>query len=75
MLHTGSLHMFEYRLKTALEDVEGGGTIFANVFSKSSNIGIDEAIDYLHSVVEEEKLESDKADEIIELLERSSRLR
>jgi len=75
MLRTGDLDHFEYKLKQLLADVGGGGPIFANVMSKSSNIGTDEAIDYLNYVVEGGGLARAKADDVIELLERSSRFR
>lgn len=71
----GKLSSFEYQLKMALEDVEAGGTIFSNIYSKSSNIGIAEAIEYIETIVTDGNIEEDKASELIELLNRFSKFR
>ncbi len=75
MLDMGKLNTFRYELKKVLVDVEGGKPLFANIFSKTSNIGIDETKKYIYSVLEKEDIEEDKAAEIIDLLNRFSKFR
>jgi len=74
-LAMGKLSTFEYLLKKALEDVEMGGTIFGNIYSKAANVGTEEAKQYVESITDDESIERDKADEIIGLLNRYSKMR
>ena len=75
MLNMRNLSSFRYHLKMTLDGVEGGGPLYANIFSKSSNIGIDEAKQYVQTVVDEGKLSRDKASEIFDLLRKFSKFR
>lgn len=74
-LAMGQLSTFEYLLKKALEDVEMGGTIFGNIYSKAANVGTEEAKQYVESIADDESIERAKADEIIGLLNRYSKMR
>ncbi len=66
---------FEFRLKKLLDGMEGSGIIFGNICSKSVNIGMDEAIDYVEVLVEDSNIEKSKATEIVALLDKYSTLR
>jgi hypothetical protein len=74
-LNMRKLSSFEYYLKLALEDVEAGGTIFGNIYSKSTNLGIDEARKYVDILVEDGNIDEDKAREVIDLLNKFSKFR
>ena len=74
-LNMGKADGFEFRLKNLLEGMEGSGTIFGNICSKSINVGIKEAISYVEALAEDSNIEMSKADEIVELLKRYSTLR
>ena len=74
-LNMGKLSSFEYQLKKILEDVETGGAIFGNVYSKSTNLGIAEAKEYVEALADEGNIEKDKASEIIGLLNKFGTLR
>ncbi len=71
----GNISGFKFRLRNMLDGVEGGETIFANVNSKSTNIGIEEAKSYVHDSVTQGDLKKEKGDEILDLLKRYSKLR
>lgn len=71
----GKLSSFEYNLKNALNGVEGNGVIFGNVCSKATNLGIEDARKYVEKLAEEGNIGEDKAAEIVDLLNRYSRLR
>jgi hypothetical protein len=75
MLDMGNFSSFKYRLRKILEEMEGSEPIFANINSKSSNIGIDSTKKYIEDTVEQGTLKREKADEIIELLDRFSKYR
>ncbi len=75
MLNMGKHSSFKYQLKRTLDEVEGSEPIFANVNSKSINIGTDDAKKYIEDVVKQGKIEREKADEIIDLLDRFSKYR
>jgi hypothetical protein len=75
MLDMGNFSSFKYRLRKILEEMEGSEPIFANINSKSSNIGIDSTKKYIEDIVEHGTLKREKADEIIELLDRFSKYR
>ncbi len=75
MLDMGSFSSFKYRLRNILEDMEGSEPIFANINSKSTNIGIDNTKKYIEEIVKDGSLKREKADEIIELLGRFSKYR
>jgi len=75
MLDMGKHDSFKYRLRQVLEDVVGSEPILANINSKSTNLGIDNAKEYLETIVEEGSIERNKAEEIIELLHRYSKYR
>jgi hypothetical protein len=75
MLNMGKISSFKFRLRGILEEVEGSEPIFANVNSKSINVGIEETKKYLEDVVKLGDIKSEKADEIIELLDRFSKYR
>jgi hypothetical protein len=75
MLDMGKVSSFKFRLRKILEDVEGNDPIFANVNSKSVNLGITDAKLYIEDVVKQGNLKKDKADEIIELLDRFTKYR
>jgi hypothetical protein len=75
MLDMGNFSSFKFRLRNILEDMEGSEPIFANINSKSSNIGIDSTKKYIEDTVEQGTLKREKADEIIELLDRFSKYR
>jgi hypothetical protein len=75
MLDMGNHSSFKFRLRKILEGVDGGDIVFANVNSKSMNIGISEAKEYVEDKVEKEDLIKEKADEILALLERFSKYR
>jgi hypothetical protein len=66
---------FEFRLKNLLDGIEGSGTIFGNICSKSVNIGINETINYVEVLVEDSNIEKSKATEIVVLLNKYSTLR
>ena len=66
---------FEYRLKNLLDGIEGSGIIFGNICSKSINISTIEAKKYVEALRVDGNIESEKAAEIVELLNRYSRLR
>ncbi len=74
-LNMGKLSSFEYNLKKILEDVETGGAIFGNIYSKSTNLGITEAKEYVEVLADDGNIERDKASELIELLNRFGTLR
>lgn len=74
-LNMGKLSSFEYQLKKILEDVGTGGAIFGNIYSKSTNLGITEAIKYVEALAEDGNIEKDKAGELIELLNNFSKFR
>lgn len=74
-LNMGKLDSFEYHLKNMLNGVEGKGTIFGNICSKSVNLGITEAKNYVEVLAQDGNIEQDKAAQIVELLNRYSRLR
>ncbi len=74
-LNMGKLSSVEYDLKKDLDDVEVRGTIFGNIFSKSTNIGIAEAKEYVEALADEGNIEKDKASEIIGLLNKFGTLR
>ncbi len=71
----GKLSSFEYDLKKVLKDVEVRGTIFGNIYSKSTNLGIAEAKEYVEALADEGNIERDKASEIIGLLNKFGTLR
>jgi hypothetical protein len=75
LLDMGKTSSFKYRLRNLLSGVEGSDPIFANVNSKSINVGTDDAKKYLEDVVKHGAIERTKADEIIELLDRFSKYR
>ncbi|RMF89893.1 MAG: hypothetical protein D6733_05305 [Methanobacteriota archaeon] len=75
MLDMGRSSSFRYRLRAILEDVEGSEPIFANINSKSANVGTASAKTYVEEMVTAGALKREKADEIIELLERFSKYR
>ncbi len=75
MLDMGKFDSFKFRLKKTLEGVEGGEPIFANVNSKSTNIGTKDAKKYVEDIVEQGTIKREKADEIIDLLDRYSKYR
>lgn len=77
MLNMRYLRDFKFELKETLTDLEGENTmtIFANILSKSSNVGIDEAKEYITSAVENEELDKEKAKEVIGLLNKFSKFR
>jgi Fe2+ transport system protein FeoA len=75
MLDMGNVSSFKFRLRKILEDVEGSDPIFANVNSKSVNLGIEDAKIYIEEVVEQGNLKREKADEIIDLLDRFTKYR
>jgi hypothetical protein len=66
---------FKYDLKKTLEGMAGSDPVFANVNSKSINIGTDEAKKYVEDLVNQESIDRKKADEIIALLDRYSKFR
>jgi hypothetical protein len=74
-LNMRKLSSFEFYLKQALEEVEAGGTIFGNIYSKATNLGIDEAKTYVETLVDDGNIGEEKAGEIIELLNRFSKFR
>jgi hypothetical protein len=74
-LNMGRLSSFEYSLKKILEGVEAGGAIFGNICSKSTNLGIAEAKQYVEVLADDGDIEKDKAGEIFELLNRFSTMR
>jgi hypothetical protein len=69
MLDMGNFSSFKYRLRKILEEMEGSEPIL------SSNIGIDSTKKYIEDIVEHGTLKREKADEIIELLDRFSKYR
>jgi hypothetical protein len=75
MLDMGSTNSFKYKLRQTLDDVEGGEPIFANINSKSINIGISEAKNYVEDTFKQGSITRKKADEIIELLDRFTKFR
>ena len=74
-LNMGKFSSFEYSLKKILEEVEARGTIFGNICSKATNLGIAEAKKYVEVLADDGDIERDKSDEIFELLNRFSTLR
>ncbi|NOZ76364.1 MAG: hypothetical protein GXO65_01505 [Euryarchaeota archaeon] len=74
-LHMGRAESFEYYLKKALEDVEAGGIIFGNLYSKATNLGVDEAQEYLDRLVEDGNMDKDKARAVSDLMKRFSKFR
>ncbi len=75
MLDMGKHDSFKYRLRQVLEDVVGCETILANINSKSTNLGIENAKEYIETIVVEGSIGREKADEIIDLLNRYTRYR
>lgn len=75
MLDMGNFSSFKFRLRNILNELEGSEPIFANINSKSSNIGIKDTKKYIEDVVEQGSLKREMADEIIELLDRFSKYR
>ncbi|MEE8400680.1 MAG: hypothetical protein V3R86_00800 [Candidatus Hydrothermarchaeaceae archaeon] len=69
------LSTFEYQLKKILEDVDSGSAIFGNVYSKSANMNIANAKEYVEILADDDSIQKDKASEIIELLNRFSTMR
>jgi len=74
-LNMGRLNSFEYRLKKILEDVEAGSTMFGNIRTKSANQGIKDAEQYVETLTDDGDIEKEKAGEILELLNRFSKMR
>lgn len=75
MLDMGKHDSFKYRLRQVLEEVVGSEPILANINSKSTNLGIEKAKEYIETIVEEGSIGRDKADEIIDLLNRYTKYR
>ncbi len=75
MIDMGRLSSFKFYLKKTLEDVESGDTVYANILSKSSNIGIDEAMKYIESQVVSGTLGEEKSAEVIQLVKRFTKFR
>ncbi len=75
MIDMRRLHSFKFELKGILTDIAGGDTIFANILSKSMNLGIDDTLKYLEVRVDDGNLEAEKSDEIVNLLNRFKKYR
>ncbi len=75
MIDMHRLSSFKFELSGVLSDIEGCDTIFANILSKSMNVGIEDTIKYIEVGVEKGNLETEKSDEIINLLNRYKKYR
>lgn len=71
----GRMDDFRWELKKIVDKIEGGDTVFANVYSKASNIGIDETKEYINSQVKEGNIEKQVGLDITHLLMRYSKFR
>jgi hypothetical protein len=74
MLNLHHKTVFKYHLTRLLDDSEmredHRQTFIANILSKASQASIDDAKDYINSVVDEGHLEEDRVREIFKLLDR-----
>lgn len=75
MIDMRRLHSFKFELKGILTDVANCDTIFANILSKSMNLGIEDALRFIEVAVEKGNLETEKSDEIIDLLNKYKKYR
>ena len=75
MIDMRRLHSFKFELKGILTDVASCDTIFANILSKSMNVGIDDTLKYIEVGVDKGNIESEKSDEIIDLLNKYKKWR
>ncbi len=75
MIDMGRLSSFKFYLKKTLEGVESGDTVYANILSKSSNVGIDEALKYIESQTEAGTLGKEKSAEVTQLVKRFTKFR
>ncbi len=69
------LSSFKFELKGILTDVAGCDTIFANILSKSMNLGIEDTLRYIEVGVDKGNLETEKSDEIVNLLNKYKKYR
>lgn len=75
MLAMNRLDSFRFNLKETLTLVEGGDALYANILSKYSNLGFDEASSYLEEQLETGNLQKEKHAEILEIMKRYSKYR
>jgi|GEM_PF-6429191 len=75
MIDMGRLDSFKFYLRKTLEGVESGDTVYANILSKSSNVGIDEAMKYIESQTEAGTLAAEKSTEVTQLVKRFTKYR
>ncbi|MFH1773636.1 MAG: hypothetical protein ABH874_01595, partial [Methanobacteriota archaeon] len=78
MLDMGGFSTFRFKLTSLLNKIPKESDrhpIFASVYSKASNIGIEEAEEFINTKVEEEIITKDLSIEIIALLNMYGRYR
>ncbi len=78
MLNMHSVRIFNYDLKdllSKLPEETDRGPLFASIFSKASNIGIDEAEEFVKAKTEEGIIPKSLSNELNALLNRHSRYR
>jgi len=75
MIDMRRLRSFQFELKGTLTDIANCDTIFANILSKSMNLGIEETLKFIEVTVEKGNLETEKSDEIIDLLNKYKKYR
>ncbi len=75
MIDMRRLNSFKFELKGILTDVAGCDTIFANILSKSMNLGIEDTLRFIEVRVDNENLEAEKSVEIINLLNKYKKYR
>ncbi|MFQ5815991.1 MAG: hypothetical protein ACE5G7_05790 [Candidatus Hydrothermarchaeaceae archaeon] len=78
MLNMGRIESFEWNLGNLLNDLpnpQNRGAIFASIRNKSTNIGIEEAKEYILNKEKEGEIDENTSNELVALLDRFSKRR